>query len=268
MTSDVPVTPGFLTPAARTGDQPAPDVGEADPRLAAALARGCATPADLAALHAALLGARVLVPLTAVAAQTRITEFGLRADSKAEMALMTLVIDGVAAMPAFSSLTQLQAWSPEARPVPMTGAQACQSALEQGAVAVVLDPAGAGLTVRALADLARGWVPVAGADLAVRLAQAELTALTVDPDPALVAALRQAVEGERLLAARLLQGPDGPVLGVLPRGDTDPATLAALAARVLLRLGPALPAEGLDLAVVAARGPGLDLLTRRSRWRR
>ena len=258
-------TPDFLTPSS---GQPAPDVGDADPRLAAALAGGCSTPADLAALHAALLGARVLVPLTAVAAETRVTEFGLRADSKAEMALMTLVIDGAAALPVFSSLAQLQAWSPLARPIPMSGAQACQSAMEQGAVAVVLDPAGAGLTVRALADLARGWVPVAGADLAVRHTTAALTALVADPDPALVKALSAAVAGEQLLAARLLQGPDGLVLGVLPRTGTDPAGLAALAARVVGRLGAALPADGLDLAQVEADGPGLDLLPRRRSWLR
>ena len=259
------MTPGFLTASPAAPGQPAPDVGEADPRLASALARGCSTPADLAGLHAALLGARVLVPMTAVAAQTRVTEFGLRADSKAEMAVLTLVIDGAAALPVFSSLAQLHAWSPLARPVPMSGAQACQSALEQGAVAVVLDPAGAGLTVRALGDLARGWVPVAGADLAVRHTTAELTALTVAPDPALVTALSAAVADEQVLAARLLQGPDGLVLGVLPRDATDPAALAALAARVLARLGPALPPDGLDLAVIGLAGPGLDLLPRRRR---
>ena len=245
-----------------------PDTGEADPRLAAALSRGTATPADLAALHAALIAARVLVPLTAIAAQTRITEHGLRAESKADMALMTLVVDGESALPVFSSLAQLLSWHPAARPIPMSGAQACQSALEQGAVAIVLDPAGAALTVRALADLARGWVPVAGADLAVRHTTAELTALAHSPDPLLVAALVAALEPERLSAARLLQGPDGLVLGVLPRSDTDPGALAALAARVVGRLGAALPAEGLDLAVVPELGPGLDLLRRRGWLRR
>ena len=254
--------------SAAAGSAAAPDVGAAGPRLTAALARGRETPADLAALHAALLSDRVLVPLTAVAAQTRVTEHGLRAESKAEMAMMTLTLDGQSALPVFSSLEQLQAWRPDARPIPMTGTQACQAALEQGAVAIVLDPAGAALTVSALADLARGWVPVAGADLAVRHTDAALTALAAAPDPALVAALTAAVRGEHLAAARLVQGPDGLVLGVLPRGAADPAALAAMAARVVKALGAALPEVGLDLAVVPLRGPGHDLLRRRGWLRR
>ena len=196
------------------------------------------------------------------------TEHGLRAESKAEMAMMTLTLDGQSALPVFSSLEQLQAWRPEARPIPMTGAQACQTALEQGAVAIVIDPAGAALTVGALADLARGWVPVAGADLAVRHSSTALTALTAAPDPALVTALAAAVRSERVAAARLLQGPDGLVLGVLPRGAADPASLAAMASRVVKALGAALPADGLDLAVIPLSGPGLDLLRRRNWLRR
>ena len=69
-------------------------------------------------------------------------------------------------------------------------------------------------------------------------------------------------------SARLLEGPDGLVLGL--DADLDPAGLAALADRVVRRLGPALPLDGLDVAVVGT-GPGIPVTlpsgpTRRRGW--
>lgn len=257
-----------------------PDRGEADPVLAAALLRGTGTPQQLAALHAALVGARVLIPLVAFAGSTPMdttaTEFtarGLRDEPPAEIALMTLVVDGRSALPVFSSLAELLSWRADARPVPMSGSDACRSAVERGAVALVIDPAGAAVTITPLAELARGWVPVAGASLAVRRTTAELVAPDVAPDPGLVDALVQALRGEPVLAARLFKGPDGPVLGVVPSAAPDPVSLAALASRVASRLGAALPADGLDLAavdldVLGQDGPGLVLpLGRPLGWR-
>jgi len=69
-------------------------------------------------------------------------------------------------------------------------------------------------------------------------------------------------------AARLLESDEGPVVGVAPAGDVGPAELAALAQRLVTALGSALPAGGLDLAVVAPDGPGVDLLTTESKPRR
>jgi len=103
---------------------------------------------------------------------------------------------------------------------------------------------------------------VPGAGLAGRRTTEALTAPATAPDPALLAALAEAVAPERLKAARLLDGPSGPVLGVAPRRPLDPAGLAALAGRVAARLGEQLPPQGLDLAVVPPKGPGARISAR------
>ncbi|MGB8649169.1 MAG: SseB family protein [Mycobacteriales bacterium] len=235
------------------------DTGGADPRLAAALESG-----DRAAVLAALVDARVFATITATAtAEEAAAATGLRAESSAEMAVVLLEApDGARALPVFSDLAALKRWRLDGRPVPLTGAEACAAALDEGAEAVVVDPAGAAVTVHELSALAAGWVPVEGSSLQSRTGEAELVAPTGPAPAALVSALRSALAPERLRSARLLQGPDGWVLGVAGRAPLDPAALAALAHRVLGRLGPALPAEGLDLAQVAPRGPGEELLRR------
>jgi hypothetical protein len=104
------------------------DSGRADPDLAAALAAG-----DVPAIRAALLAARVLVPIVALGDES----------TAAEMAVPRLVgADGRHALPVFSSYETLRAWRSEARPVPMAGSQAVAAALAEGYAAVVLDVAG------------------------------------------------------------------------------------------------------------------------------
>lgn len=240
------------------------DVGEADGRLAQALAH----PTDRAELLAALVDARVFAAITATStAEHTAPATGLRAESSAELAVVLLEApDGSRALPVFADLPALQRWRPGARPVPLTGAQACAAALDEGAAVVLLDPAGAAVSVTELGSLAAGWVPVAGSTLAARHAETELTA-PAGPVPAgLLAALRTALAGERLRAARLLDGPDGPVLGITAKDPLGPADLAALAHRIVRRLGERLPASGLDLAQVPAKGPGAEVL--RGRWLR
>lgn len=227
------------------------DDGAADPRLAAALARG-----GLAEVLAALVTARVFLPLAAQALATEESAVpGLRQESSAEMSLLSLVSSrGQRALPAFLAAQDVPRWRPEARPVPVPGAQACRTVLEDGADALLLDPAGAAvpITGAALAELAAGRVPVPGAALSTRTAEVELVAGDVSPE--LLAALGSALAGEAVTGARVLAGPDGPVLGVVMA--LAPTELVALAARVRGRLGAALPAGGLDLAVVPADGPG------------
>ncbi len=211
--------------------------------------------AALAEVLAALLTARVFLPLAAQALTTQASAVpGLRQESAAQMALLSLVApDGARALPAFLDGHQVQGWRADARPVPVSGADACRTVLEDGAVALLLDPTGAAVPVSgaALAELAAGRVPVDGA-LSTRRAVVELG--DGDVDPALLAALPAALAGEPVTAARVLTGPDGPVLGLVT--GLAPADLAALAARVRLRLGRDLPAAGLDLAVVPPGGPG------------
>ena len=247
------------------------DDGTAEPRLAAALSAGVATPATRAELLAALADARVFAGITATATGIEPAAGGLRADSGAQMAVVLLeTVDGSRALPVASDLGALRRWRLDARPVPLTGQQAAAAALDEGAGTLLLDPAGAAVALDAaeVAALARGWVPVTGSSLAARRTTGGLTEPDDAADPALVTALRAALAGESLRGARLLSGPDGPVVGVVPAGALGAAELAALAGRVVRRLGPALPPAGLDLTVVAADGPGEQLLPPRRGWLR
>lgn len=238
---------------------PAGDDGRPDARLAAALAADDGTPARRGEVLAALAGARVFLVLSAQAlAVEESAATGLRQESTAEMALLSIrAPSGARALPAFVDGGQVQRWRDGARPVPVPGPVACASVLDDGAQALLLDPPGAALVLSGavLAELAAGRVPVPGAPLSTRHGEVELAA-GAPADPGLLAALTSALAPEPVRAARLLAGPDGPVLGVVPAGPLDAAGLAALAARLRDRLGPALPVAGLDLAVVAADGPG------------
>lgn len=249
---------------------PTPDDGLAPAALRRALDLADGSPTSRAAVLAQLPAARLFVPVTATATEERVDEAtGLRADSSAQMALVSLLsAAGERAVPAFLDVASLLAWRPQVRPVPVGVPYLCRSALDDGAVAVLLDPGGAGLllTEAELTALAEGFVPVPGTGVAFRRTTAQWSELDPAADPALVRALAAAIRPERLRAARLLQGPAGLALGVVPRRDLDPAELAALAQRVLARLGSALPVGGLDLAVVPDTGPGLPVPVRRVRW--
>ncbi len=246
-----------------TGDEdtglagPAPeDLGEADPRLAAALATGVASE-----VLAAFVDARVFAAITATATGVETGAHGLRQESSAQMAVVLLAAeDGSRALPVFTDLASLKRWRLEARPVRLTGPQACAAAQDERAAAVVLDPGGAAFVVTDLAAVAAGFVPVVGSNLAAKRGTAALTAPVQEPAPGLVTALHRALAGEGLLSARLLDGPEGPVLGVCAASPLGPAALAALAHRLVTRLGSALPADGLDLAEVAPQGPGHEVL--------
>lgn len=251
-----------------TGD-PDGDRGEADPRLAAALVAG-----DPSEILAALVDARVFAAITATATGTEIGAHGLRQESSAQMAVVLLAAeDGTRALPVFTDLASLTRWRLDARPVRLTGPQACAAALDERAAAVVLDPGGAAFVVTDLAAVASGFVPVVGSSVSARRGDASLQPPVDPPSQQLLGALGGALAGEGLRSARLLDGPDGPVLGVCAPSPLGPAALAALAARLVSRLGEDLPAAGLDLAEVPADGPGVEVLLpaaerRRGRWRR
>jgi hypothetical protein len=117
----------------------ADDVGDADPRLAAALASG-----DPRLVRAALLSVRLLVPVVAMGEES----------AGAEMAVPGLIgADGRRALPVFTGVEALAAWRDDARPVPMAGAQAVAAALDGGYDALVLDVAGPVSHVVETADL-------------------------------------------------------------------------------------------------------------------
>ena len=105
-------------------------------------------PAGYLGAVARLCTERVLVPVIAVA--TTVEEeldpkgrAGFVSDKEAEMSVVLLqATDGRRAMLVFTGLDSLQAWNPEARPVPVTIDLAARSAAADGAVALVIDVAG------------------------------------------------------------------------------------------------------------------------------
>jgi hypothetical protein len=108
------------------------DHGEADARLAAALASG-----DSQRVLALLPAVRLLVPVVATPAAGE-------AQMEAQLAVPALVNEaGRRALPAFTSVAELAAWDADARPVPMPGHRIFAAALAEGYDGVVLDVAAA-----------------------------------------------------------------------------------------------------------------------------
>jgi hypothetical protein len=126
------------------------DHGAADPRLVAALAAYDGSDDSRAEALAAFAGARVFVAITATSTAEHLApESGLRAESSAEMALVSLVAsDGERAIPAFLDAATLVGWRAGFRPVPVVGAALAGAALTDGAAAVLLDPTGVSVVVR------------------------------------------------------------------------------------------------------------------------
>ena len=238
------------------------DTGLADPEVAAALAAHTSDPGPRtrARALAVLSSARVFAAVTARSTAEHLDEgTGLRAESTAEMALVTLQGSSGRGVPVFLVVPSLTAFDAGARPVRLTLAEACTAARDDGAVALVVDPSGAALVLTAaeLTELAAGRVPVPGSTLSTRRTDTVLTSPTA-PDPDLVRQLTDALRPERL-TARLLDGPDGPVLGIAE--PLRPEELAALAARLAPQLD-----RPVDLTVVPRKGPGYRI--RRRLWGR
>ena len=143
------------------------DTGVADPAVAASLAAHAADPADPSAYATALTAlqeSRLLVPVVAVLGEVEVDEQGLAHDKTSDMAAVLLTgADGRIALLAFSSTDALAGWDPQARPVPVPARVAAQSAVQEGAAALVVDVAGpATLVVEGedLTALAAGWTLV------------------------------------------------------------------------------------------------------------
>lgn len=137
----------------------ADDHGGADPELQAALTAFAAlsseaehSPARLRVL-CALADARLLVPVVA-----------LTDDKSAHMAAVTITgRDGRRGLLAFTSTSTLADWDGAARPVPISVPEAAQSALTEGATALVVDLAGPAMFPvehTELTAFAAGWRPV------------------------------------------------------------------------------------------------------------
>ncbi|MFT4289233.1 SseB family protein [Nocardioides sp.] len=148
------------------------DDGAADPRLATALARLADGTGSYPDAVAALVQARLLVPVVAVLGE--VDEHG--ADKTSDMATVLIRgADGRHALLAFSSMATLRAWREDARPVPVAAADAAKAAVQEQAEALLVDIAGpAKLVVEGdnLKALAAGWqlAAIAGSDGTTRAA--------------------------------------------------------------------------------------------------
>lgn len=139
----------------------ADDAGGVDHGWARASAAYAHDPAAYVDVLAVLGETRLLVPVVALLGDAERGADGLVRDKSSDMASVLLTgADGRVALLAFSSMTTLAQWDPDARPVPVSGTQAAQAALQDGAAALLVDVAGpVSVVVEGddLAAVARGW---------------------------------------------------------------------------------------------------------------
>lgn len=143
------------------GSEYVDDDGAASPALAAALAGYDARTVPYPEVLAALGAARLLVPVVALLGEVEVGADGLARDKSSDMAAVLLTGgDGRLALLAFSDLSALAAWDPQARPVPVPAHLAAATAVQEGAAALVVDVAGPHRLVLDGDDLHRiasGW---------------------------------------------------------------------------------------------------------------
>ncbi|MEY4990866.1 MAG: hypothetical protein RIS08_1092 [Actinomycetota bacterium] len=131
------------------------DDGSADLELTTALTGEIKLPAVIEALR----GKRLLVPLLAELGDSELGPHGQLVDKSADLSIVAVSTpDGKSAIPAFSSVAQMQAWRSDARPVPVGVEKLAVAAVAEGHERVILDPAtvAVGLRRPALAALAQG----------------------------------------------------------------------------------------------------------------
>lgn len=119
----------------------ADDSGETPIELARVIAdfrSGAASHAEVLAVFAT---SRVLIPLLTVAGDVGETPDGRAVDKTQELSIVTVQApDGRKVLPVFSSVTAMQRWNPQARPVPNFGRNVALAALDDGNDLVILDP--------------------------------------------------------------------------------------------------------------------------------
>jgi hypothetical protein len=121
--------------AAYSGDR-----GEPDPEVRTLLAVAANSREDYLRAVAGLCTARFLLPIVAVGDDSA---DGPDPERHAEMRTALLsTADGSTGLPVFTGLDALTAWKPDARPVPCRLDEVAATALESGAVAVLVDLAG------------------------------------------------------------------------------------------------------------------------------
>lgn len=137
------------------------DTGAQSDEVAAALTAYAEDRGAWPGVLLAVRNSRLLVPVVALLGEVEYDDTGLAHDKSSDMAAVLMEgRDGRLALLAFTGSAQLQAWNPEARPVPVPAQVAAQSALQDDAAALVLDVAGPVTAVidgEDLVALAEGW---------------------------------------------------------------------------------------------------------------
>ncbi|WP_062528957.1 SseB family protein [Demequina rhizosphaerae] len=117
------------------------DDGSADARLAQALIRFSHGKTPLADVVDALAYARVLIPVMASGEKRIVGKHGLEQDEVASTGVVAVEMpDGRTALPVFTDVDAVKAWSERARPIPAEGPRAALAAVAEGWSALVLNP--------------------------------------------------------------------------------------------------------------------------------
>lgn len=121
---------------------PAPeDDGTAPPLLMEIITRFHQGNAAEAEVVDAIRESRLLIPLLARAGETETSEAGLTIDKTQELSIVTVTgPDGRAVLPVFSSVSAMNTWNPDARPVPAAGTRVALAAASENTDLVVIDP--------------------------------------------------------------------------------------------------------------------------------
>ncbi|MFM5904747.1 MAG: SseB family protein [Micrococcales bacterium] len=116
------------------------DDGSADPALLEALVAFGEQRASSAEVVSALGSARVLVPLIANLGDSAEGAHGQKVDKSADLSIVSVKTpDGQEALPVFTSVATMNAWNPQARPVPVQGQRAALAAATEGQTRLVID---------------------------------------------------------------------------------------------------------------------------------
>lgn len=119
------------------------DDGAAPAELVSVLADLDAGTAGYVDVLAVLQGSRLVVPVVALLGEVEYDEQGLAHDKTSDMATVLMRgHDDRLALLAFTGTESLGRWNPEARPVPADTRRVAAAALQDDAVAVVIDVAG------------------------------------------------------------------------------------------------------------------------------
>ncbi|MDN4477087.1 SseB family protein [Demequina sp. SYSU T00039] len=119
----------------------ADDDGSADARLAQALIRHSRGKAPLTDVVDALAYARVLIPVMASGEKRIVGAHGLKQDAVASTGVVAVeMADGRTALPVFTDVDAMKAWSERARPIPAEGPRAALAAINEEWSTLVVNP--------------------------------------------------------------------------------------------------------------------------------